>query len=137
MTLEALRAAELLAAAGIEAEVIDLRSLRPWDEDLVYESVRRTGRLLAVDTSWRAAGFAAEVVAAVTEKCFERLQAAPRRVTLPDCPSPTAPALAAHYYPRAGELTTPACELLGRPPLPIPRGPERLDVPDPNFSGPF
>jgi pyruvate/2-oxoglutarate/acetoin dehydrogenase E1 component len=138
MTLEALRAAEVLAGAGIEAEVIDLRSLRPWNEACVLASVRRTGRLLALDLSWRTAGFAAEVVATVAEKCLSDLKAAPRRLTLPDCPTPTAPALAASFYPLAGDVVALACDMLGRPRLVLPRDEgQPLDVPDPSFSGPF
>jgi pyruvate/2-oxoglutarate/acetoin dehydrogenase E1 component len=81
----ALKAAEALAresgasrSGGIQAEVIDLRSLRPWDRDLVIESVRRTGRLLYVQEAWPTAGFGAEVVATVVEALGPGLRAAAR-----------------------------------------------------------
>ena len=137
MTLEALRAAEALAAEGVEAEVIDLRSLKPWDRALVGQSVARTGALLVADTGWKTAGFAAEVVAAMVEDHFAALRHPPARVTLPDCPTPTAPALAAAYYPRAVDIAAAARRMLGRPAVdpPAPAGP--LDVPDPGFTGPF
>ena len=62
MTVEALRAADLLAEQVIQAEVIDLRTLRPWDAESVLKSVRKTGRILVVDTSWKSVRFGAEVV---------------------------------------------------------------------------
>jgi pyruvate dehydrogenase E1 component beta subunit len=62
-----LRAAEQAAQEGVDAEVIDLRSLAPWDEGTVLDSVRRTGRLLTVHEAWKAFGHGAEVIARVTE----------------------------------------------------------------------
>jgi pyruvate dehydrogenase E1 component beta subunit len=64
----ALQAADQLSADGIEVEVIDLRCLRPWDTDLVVESVRRTGRLATVHEAWVEGGFGAEIVASVAER---------------------------------------------------------------------
>jgi pyruvate dehydrogenase E1 component beta subunit len=64
----ALVAAEQLTADGVDVEVIDLRSLRPWDADLVVESVRRTGRLATVHEAWVEGGFGAEIVATVAER---------------------------------------------------------------------
>lgn len=138
MTLECLRAAEVLDQQGIQAEVIDLRSLRPWDDALVCASVRRTGRLLVADTGWKAVGFSAEVVARVAEECLSSLRAPPRRVALPDCPTPTTPGLADHYYPLADDLVQACCALVGRPYVPVARDSQRpRDIPDPDFTGPF
>ena len=139
MTVEALRAADLLAEQGIQAEVIDLRTLRPWDAESVLKSVRKTGRLLVVDTSWKSVGFGAEVVARVAEEALSSLAAAPRRVCLPDCPAPTTAALADHYYPRAVDIARVAFEMLGRvvPPLSGDPPDHPLDIPDPSFTGPF
>lgn len=141
MTLEALRAAESLAGEGIDAEVIDLRSVRPWDAACVLRSVRKTGRMVVGDTSWKTCGFSAEVVAHVTEEAMGSLKAPPARVSLPDCPTPTSPVLARPYYPRAVHLVTTARRLLG-----LPETCENAlesesatppDVPDPSFKGPF
>ncbi|MDW8264749.1 MAG: transketolase C-terminal domain-containing protein [Gemmataceae bacterium] len=137
MCLEALRAAGILVELGIDAEVIDLRSLRPWDADLVCESVDRTGRLVVVDTSWKLAGFSAEVLATVVERCLPRLRCPPRRIALPDCPTPTSPALARHFYPTSADIVTTVCGLLGRQPPPLPEPKTPADVPDPTFTGPF
>ncbi len=140
MALEAFRAAEDLAAQGIEVDLIDLRSLRPWDEALVLESVKKTGRLLVADTGWVTAGFGAEVVARVVEQAWADLTAPPRRVGLPDCPTPTSPALAAHFYPRARHIAMEVAALMGRSRAPFDTAEDPslpLDVPDSTFTGPF
>ena len=82
-SLESVIAADKLAAEGIDAEVIDLRTLYPWDKSTVFESVRRTGRLLVAHESSRIGGFGAEIVAEVTEKLFRELKAPPLRVAGP------------------------------------------------------
>lgn len=90
-----------LAGEGVRAELIDLRSAKPWDEAMVLESVHKTRRLVVLDGGWRTCGFAAEVVATVAEKAHGRLAAPVRRVTLPDVPAPAARTLEAAYYPDA------------------------------------
>lgn len=138
MVLEAVRAAETLAKEGIEAEVLDLRTLRPLDVPALHESVRRTGRLLAADTGWTLFGAAAEIVASAVDGCWSALKAAPARLGLPDCPTPTSPELAKRFYPRAAHVAAAARKLLGRPPGAIDDPPATsLDVPDPTFTGPF
>lgn len=140
MTLEALRAAEMLGENGIEAEVIDVRTLRPLDEPLILRSVARTGRLLVADTGWKTLGFGAEVVARVAEELSGSLKSAPRRVARPDCPTPTTAALAKHCYPRAFDIAVAAQRMMGhKVGEPIRREPDSgpLDVPDESFRGPF
>lgn len=139
MTLECLKAAELLEAAGISAEVIDVRSLRPFDDQIVLESVAKTGRLLVADTSWETAGFSAEIIACVAEKGLSDLKAPPRRIALPDAPSPTSPALSAAFYPQASDVATAAARLIdANSTLTFPENRQvPLDVPDPSFTGPF
>jgi len=140
MLVEALRAAELLARQGVEAEVIAVQTLRPFDDSMILESLGKTRRLVVADTAWETAGFSAEIVARIAEKFHGGLRSAPRRVALPDCPTPTTPALANHYYPRAGHIVAVARDMMGLPrddssaewPTTVP-----LDVPDMNFPGPF
>ncbi len=86
----ALRAAETLAAAGVEAEVINLRSLRPLDIGTVVESVKRTNRLVTVEEGWPYAGIGAEVAMQVIEHAFDWLDAPPVRVHGADVPLPYA-----------------------------------------------
>jgi len=139
MTIEALRAAEVLARRGIGTEVVDIRTLRPFDVDTVVRSVRKTGRLVVVDTGTQAFGTASEIVACVVEKAFASMKAAPVRVALPDCPTPTSPALSEHYYPRAVDIGRVVGRLMdeGIGEADFPELAAPLDVPDTRFKGPF
>ena len=140
MTVEALRASKMLTEDGVSMEVIDIRSLRPLDDSLILESVRKTGRLIVADSGWKAVGFSAEIVARVVESALGALKSPPKRVGLPDCPTPTTPALANQYYPRAVHIVATAKRMLGivadddvlQAPTSTP-----LDIPDPDFIGPF
>lgn len=96
--VESLKAADMLAREGCDPEVIDLRSLKPWDRELVFESVRKTGRLLVADGGWRTCGVAAEIAAAVAEEAFEFLKGPVVRVALPDAPAPMSRRLEEAYY---------------------------------------
>jgi pyruvate/2-oxoglutarate/acetoin dehydrogenase E1 component len=85
-----LRAAEVLAADGVDAEVIDLRSLRPFDAGTVVESVSKTHRAVIVDEGWRTCSFAAEVSAQIMERAFDALDAPVARVCSEEVPMPYA-----------------------------------------------
>jgi len=104
MVVEAMKAAESLENEGIDAEVIDLRSLKPLDEDLLLESVRKTGRLVITDGGWKTCGMAAEISALVAEKGFKYLRAPTVRVSLPDTPAPASSVLEKSYYPGAEQV---------------------------------
>lgn len=140
MTLEAIRAAEMLSQDDISVEVIDIRTMKPLDETLILDSVRKTGRLIVADTGWKTAGFGAEIVARVAEKILEYLKCSPQRVALPDCPTPVTPALANQYYPRAVHIIGTVKRMLG---LSVDDTVSQvttstpLDVPDTSFTGPF
>ena len=112
---KAVEASVLLEAKSIDAEVIDLRSIKPWDVEAVVESVKRTGRLLVVDGAWRTAGIAAEIVATVAELALDALRVAPARVTLPDAPAPTSKALEQVYYFGAEAIASAAERLVAAP----------------------
>lgn len=141
MTLEALGAAEILASDGIECDVVDLRSLKPYDADTVYESVRKTGRLVAADAASRMMGFSSEVITSAAEGCFDALKCAPVRVTCPDVPSPTSPALSKHFYPGKASIVNAVRTMFGLKE----QTDEEMgihsdipsDVPDKSFTGPF
>jgi pyruvate/2-oxoglutarate/acetoin dehydrogenase E1 component len=83
-----LRAADAVTADGIDTEVIDLRTIYPWDLETVEASVRRTGKLLFVQEPQRTGGVGAEVVAEIAERCGYDLVAPPRRLTATDAPWP-------------------------------------------------
>jgi len=89
----ATRAAEVVAGEGIEAEVIDLRTLWPWDREAVFASVAKTGRLLVAHEAVQVGGFGAEVAATVAEHCFGDLKAPVRRLGSPRVPIAYAPPL--------------------------------------------
>ena len=95
----ALAAAEQLAEEGIEAEVIDPRTLVPLDEELILESVRKTGRLVIVEEDNLTGGWAADVAAIVAEEAFFWLDAPIKRVSAPDTPVPFAPIMEQFYVP--------------------------------------
>ncbi len=95
----ALGAAEMLAAEGIEAEVIDPRTLVPLDKELILESVRKTGRLVIVEEDNKTNGWAAEIAALVAEEAFFWLDAPIKRVSAPDTPAPFAPVMEQFYVP--------------------------------------
>lgn len=95
----ALAAAERLAQEGIEAEVIDPRTLVPLDKELILESVRKTGRLVIVEEDNLTGGWAADVAAIVAEEAFFWLDAPIKRVSAPDTPAPFAPVMEQFYVP--------------------------------------
>jgi pyruvate dehydrogenase E1 component beta subunit len=99
-----LRAAELLAQEGVEAEVIDLRSLRPFDAGTVIKSVAKTHRAVAVDEGWRTCSFAAEVSAQIMERAFDELDAPVARVCSEEVPMPYAKHLEEAALPQAEEV---------------------------------
>lgn len=140
-TLEALRAAELLASFGINCEVIDLRTIKPLDSETIVASAARTGRFVAVDSGWRTFGIAGELVALVAEHAFGSLKAAPVRVTPPDAYVPTTKSLANAFYPSTATIVNAVRAMYGlRPKTEADLGfdPDRLlDVPDASFRGPF
>ena len=83
-----LEAAKRLESEGVKAEVIDLRTLVPLDEQAILDSVSKTNRVIVVNEASRTCGFAGEVVARINELAFEKLDAPPLRVTRADTPVP-------------------------------------------------
>lgn len=88
MVHTALEAADLLAAKGVQAEVIDLRTLRPLDTQAILESVRKTNRAVVVEEMWRTGGFAGELVSIIQEQAFDDLDGPVGRVAGEDVPAP-------------------------------------------------
>ncbi|MFZ5791968.1 MAG: pyruvate dehydrogenase complex E1 component subunit beta [Pseudomonadota bacterium] len=110
----ALAAAETLAQEGIEAEVIDLRSLRPLDTETIVESVKRTNRLVTVEEGWPFAGIGAELAALMMEQAFDWLDAPVARVAGADVPLPYAANLEALALPNADGIAAAARQVCYR-----------------------
>ncbi|MAH91584.1 MAG: pyruvate dehydrogenase complex E1 component subunit beta [Hyphomonas sp.] len=100
----ALQAAETLAEQGIDAEVIDLRTIRPLDTDTIIESVKKTNRIVCCEEGWRFFGIGAEISATVTAEAFDYLDAPPARVHQKDVPLPYAANLEAMSLPNADDI---------------------------------
>jgi pyruvate/2-oxoglutarate/acetoin dehydrogenase E1 component len=111
---DALAAADRLAAEGIEAEVIDPRTLVPLDLDTIVESVKRTNRLVVAHEAVEHGGFGAELVAEVQAVAFDHLDAPIQRVGAPFTPIPVSPPLEDAYLPGADEVYAAALKTLGR-----------------------
>jgi pyruvate/2-oxoglutarate/acetoin dehydrogenase E1 component len=111
MMYTALDAAAELAKEGIEAEVIDLRTLLPLDRETILASVKKTNKLLIVHEDTRTGGIAGEIAALVCEGAFEDLDGPIARVTALDTPTPYSPPLEEHFLPNVGKVVAAAREL--------------------------
>jgi len=104
MAHEAVKAAQVLLGEGIDVELIDLRTVKPIDRELILKSIRKTGRLIIADVGWKTCGLAAEVSALVSENGFKYLKSPIKRLTLPDCPAPASAILEKAYYPGVKDI---------------------------------
>jgi 2-oxoisovalerate dehydrogenase E1 component beta subunit len=104
MLWTALEAAEILERDGVSAEVLDLRTLLPLDEEAILASIKRTGKCLVLHEDTRTGGLGAEIAATVSEKAFEWLDGPILRVTAPDTPVPYSPPLEEAYLPNVNTL---------------------------------
>jgi pyruvate/2-oxoglutarate/acetoin dehydrogenase E1 component len=104
MVYAAMEAAEKLGSDGIEAEVLDMRTVKPLDKELLTTSVRKTGRIVIADGGWKTCGVAAEISSLVFEEVFDYLRAPVARVTVPDIPAPASTVLEKIYYPDSGKI---------------------------------
>lgn len=143
MTIETVKAAKALEK--VSSEIIDLRTIKPMDFETIKESVEKTGRLLVVDSGYYSCGLAGDIIARVTEHMFNKLKTAPKRITLPDIPTPSTPALTKYYYPLHSDIIRKIGEMVDMAPhdmdkiieLERQKIPKNLDVPDISFKGPF
>ncbi len=104
MVHRSLQAAKALEADGIDAEVIDVRTLVPLDEETIFASVRKTGRLIIVEEDNLTGGWGAEVAARVADSCIGSLEGPIRRVAAPDTPVPFAPVMENFYIPSVAKI---------------------------------
>ena len=145
MTIEALKAARILKIENINAEIIDLRSLKPIDMKTIIKSLKKTGRVVIADTGVKFLGIGAEILAQILEHDRNILKARPFRLSLPDLPTPTSFRLAENYYPTYKTLVEKIMAMAGKSDVYIKKIISSLkskeevysDVPDKSFTGPF
>lgn len=106
--------------SGIDAEVIDLITVAPWDRQTILESVAKTGRLVVVEEAPESGGWGSEIVAAVTRELFSDLHAAPFRITTPNVPVPYNRDLEARFFPQAAEISRQLRHYLSTDTVPAP-----------------
>ena len=111
MVFVAMDAAKELEKEGIDLEVIDLRSLMPWDREKVLESVKKTSKVILLHEDTRTGGFAGEMAAVIAEDAFEYLDGPIRRITAPDTPVPYSPPLEEFFLPQVSDVVRVAREL--------------------------
>ncbi len=111
MLYTAEEAADQLSAEGVSVEIIDLRTLQPWDKQAVLESVAKTSKLLILHEDTRTSGFGAEIAAQVVEEAFEQLDAPIRRIAAPDTPVPFSPVLEKAFIPQVENVAAALREL--------------------------
>jgi 2-oxoisovalerate dehydrogenase E1 component beta subunit len=104
MVYTADEAAEKVAEEGISVEVIDLRTVMPWDKKAVLESVEKTSKALVLHEDTRTGGFGAEIAATITEEAFESLDAPVKRIAAPDTPVPFSPPLEKAFIPQVEDV---------------------------------
>ena len=140
LTLESIRAADYLATRGISCDVIDLRTLSPLDWSTILSSVRKTGRLLAIDSGSFTGSIAGEIIAKVTSERFADLKARPVRLAQPDVPEPTSFGLTIEFHTHSASIVNCVLEMMGE------KCDDRIeelgypvahDVPGDWFKGPF
>jgi 2-oxoisovalerate dehydrogenase E1 component beta subunit len=107
----ALEAAETLAKEGIDLEVVDLRSLMPFDKETIYESVKKTSKAIVLHEDNKTGGVGAEIAARLTEDCFDHLDGPILRIAAPDTPVPYSTPLEEYFLPNAGDVVAAARKL--------------------------
>lgn len=139
MTLECLKAADILFRLNINAEVIDLRCIQPLDTETIFSSVKKTRRILVVDHAEACCGISSEIISLVSEHFGNELLSNPKRICLCPFPLPTSHALASDYYPTSTEVIKSVCAILNKPydTAAISFTQDYKDQPNREFSGPF
>jgi len=140
MTIEALYAIDFLKKHRVSCDLIDLRSVKPIDWEMIFKSVNKTGKLLVLDTGIYTGSVAGEIIARVIMECFKNLKQAPRRLALPDFPMPTSFALTKIFYKRAEDVVKVVGDMLEKNFQTDELEKQRRlphDVPGDWFNGPF
>jgi len=140
MTVEALHANKKLKKENISCDLIDLRTVKPIDWEMIFSSVNKTGRLLVLDTASQTCSIAGEIIAQTAINCFDSLKQAPQRIALPDVPTPTSFELTKKFYKRAEDIVSVVGKMLGKKIDIASMSKSRSfphDIPGDWFKGPF
>lgn len=135
MNVEAMQAAEILSRRGVEIEIVDPRTIAPLNDELIVESVAKTGHCIVADNDWLHCGFSAEVAAAVSEKCFGQLKSPVCRIGFAPTPCPTVRHLEDAFYPNAKNIIRAVETKLGLPEMDL--SAETFYSHSNRFRGPF
>jgi pyruvate/2-oxoglutarate/acetoin dehydrogenase E1 component len=135
MNVEAVKAAQILEKRGVSLEVIDVRSIAPFDRESIIGSVRKTGRCIVADNDWIHCGFSAEVAATVYEACLGELKAPIQRIGYAPTPCPCTRPLENEFYPNAVDIIRAAEAQLGLSPADL--SGEDFYSYENKFKGPF
>lgn len=135
MTVEATQAARILSENGVEAEIVDVRTVAPLDSDTIMASVNKTGRAVIADNDWSFCGMAAEISAQITESCFGSLKAPPRRLGFAPVPCPTTRPLETLFYTSAKSIVREVERLLDLSEIDL--SSEVFNEYEQRFKGPF
>ena len=138
MTIEAIKAVDILKNQNISCELVDLRSISPMDHSTILKSVRKTGRVLVLDTGTSQGSVAGEIIAQIAMNCHDELRQAPRRLATPNFPTPTSITLTKNFYKISKDIVTAIGEMMGVF-IQAEEEPEGYlhDVPGNWFKGPF
>ncbi len=141
LTLEAISAAKFLSEKfKIEAEVIDLRTIKPLDWKAIYNSVIKTGRILVLDTGFTTGSVAGEIIARISIEKFKKLRSSPARLAMPDIPEPTSFALTKNFHITKKDIVKKVLKILkikNQSKLKYLNSPKFHDQPGEWFKGPF
>lgn len=113
MVIESMKAIKELEDDGIDVELIDLRTVKPFDRELLLQSVKKTGRAVIADVGWGTCGLSSEISAFISENLFNYLKAPVKRVTLPDTPAPASSVLENRYYKTSKDIIQAIREVIG------------------------
>ena len=111
MVYTAAEAAKQLESDGVSVEIVDLRTVLPWDKEAVLESVRKTSKVLVLHEDTRTGGFGGEIAATIAEEAFEHLDAPIKRIAAPDTPVPFSPPLEKAFIPQVEDVAAGLREL--------------------------
>ncbi len=135
MNVEALEVSEILGRMGIGVEIIDPRTIAPFNDEVIIKSVEKTGRCIVADNDWLNCGFSAEVAARVSEKCFGKLKSPVVRIGFAPTPCPTVRHLENAFYPNAVDIIRSIETMLSLEPTDLSK--EHFYSYENKFKGPF